>query len=106
MTTILVLLCILLINILFGYWRANTRKFSIQWIMAIHVPVLIAIGIRLSLLGWSWVLVPAFVATFAAGQYTGGIIRHQLTRQRQMRPSSFLVIDLVRAFSATRRVLD
>jgi hypothetical protein len=29
-----------------------------------------------------------------------------LTRQRQMRPSSFLVIDLIRAFSATRRVLD
>jgi hypothetical protein len=27
-----------------------------------------------------------------------------LTRQSQMRPSSFLVIDLVRAFSATRRV--
>jgi len=106
MTTILVLLCILLINILFGYWRANTKKFSIQWIMAIHVPVLIAIGLRLSLLGWSWVLLPAFVASFVVGQYIGSSIRHQLTRQRQTRLSSFLVIDLVRALSATRRGIN
>jgi len=99
MTILLVLICIFLINIPFGYWRSNTRRLSIQWLLAIHIPVPIAIGLRLSLIGWSWILLPAFVAAFAAGQYTGGKIRHHLAKQQHLQISSCLVIDLVRVLS-------
>lgn len=52
------IIAIFVINIFFGYWRANTRKLSLQWIAAIHVPVPIAIDKRFLLLGWDWVLIP------------------------------------------------
>ncbi|MBI4180527.1 MAG: hypothetical protein HY528_01185 [Chloroflexi bacterium] len=75
MSLFLVVALIFLINILFGYWRSNTRRFSIQWLMAIHIPVALAIGIRLLLLEWNWVAIPIFIAAFAVGQYVGGTVR-------------------------------
>jgi hypothetical protein len=101
----LALVSIFLLNILFGYWRSNTKKLSIQWMMSIHVPVPIAIGLRLSLLGWSWPLLPAFVTAFATGQYAGGKIRHYFAGP-DTRLTSFLVIDIVRAVRgrAPRRI--
>jgi hypothetical protein len=27
------------VNLPFGYWRANVKKFSLHWILAIHIPV-------------------------------------------------------------------
>ena len=90
-----VLIFIFLLNIIFGYWRANTRKFSLPWILAIHVPVPIAIAARLIFLGWNWVLVPAFVGAFAAGQYAGAKIRGTLSHYAYPL-SSFLLLDLVR----------
>ncbi len=103
MTMLLVLICIFLINIPFGYWRSNTKTLSIQWIMAIHIPVPIAIGLRLALLSWSWILFPAFVAVFAAGQYTGGEIRHHLEKRQHLQMSSCLVMDLVKALFTPSR---
>ena len=88
------IVAILLINIIFGYWRANTRKFSPQWIMAIHVPVPIAIGLRFLLLGWNWALLPVFVADFAAGQFTGGWIRKKFAKQERVPLSSWLIGDI------------
>ncbi len=45
--TFLVAGIIYIVNLPFGFWRAFTRKFSWQWILAIHVPVIIAISLRL-----------------------------------------------------------
>ena len=99
MTLFLILVTMFLVNILFGYWRANTRKFSIQWIMAIHIPVPLAIGLRLWLLGWSWPMLPLFIATFFTGQYAGGKLRNYLAK-RQLHLSSCLVMDLVRMLAS------
>jgi hypothetical protein len=88
------ILAILLVNLFFGYWRSNTRKFSWPWIGAIHIPVPIAIGIRFLLLGWSWPLIPAFVAVYAAGQFLGGKIRKLFSRQPDITLSSWLGGDL------------
>ena len=76
----LVILFIFLLNVAFGYWRANTRKFSWQWILSIHIPVPIAIGARMLFLGWNWALVPLFVGVFAAGQYSGGKVRRLVSK--------------------------
>lgn len=101
----LVVLSIFLINIFFGYWRSNTKKLSTQWILSIHVPVPIAIGLRLSLLGWNWTLLPAFIMAFASGQYAGGKLRRYLAN-KDMGLTSCLVIDITRAVrgAATRRI--
>jgi hypothetical protein len=90
----LVIAVIFVINIVFGYWRANTRKFSLQWIGAIHLPVPMAIGLRLWLLGWNWLLVPVFVLDFAAGQYAGGRIRSLISKRTE--PTSWLFGDVAR----------
>ena len=93
MITFWVVISIILVNIIFGYWRSNTRKFSWQWIAAIHVPVPIAIVLRLSFLGWNWLMLPVFVVAFAAGQYSGGKVRPWL-RKYTGSLSSFLIADL------------
>ena len=84
---------ILLINIPFGYWRANTRRFSWQWILGVHVPVPIAIGLRLLLLGWMWLLVPVFVAAYSIGQFIGGRLRRLLAKPGTEQTSN-LAMDL------------
>ncbi len=76
----LVAVLIFLVNIFFGYWRSSTRRFSVQWLMAIHIPVALAIGARLLLLEWDWTTVPIFVAAFVAGQYAGGTIKNYLVK--------------------------
>ena len=40
-------------------------------------------------------MLPVFVATFLAGQYMGGRIRQYLLKQRPMRLSSCLVMDML-----------
>jgi hypothetical protein len=67
---------VLLINVPFGYWRARSRKFSLAWFAAVHVPVLIAIALRLALgIAFRLSVLPLYVLAFAAGQATGGWIR-------------------------------
>ena len=90
------IIAILLINIFFGYWRANTRKFSLPWIAAIHVPVPIAIGIRFLLLGWNWPLIPIFVVVFFLGQFAGGKIRGWFATQQRVPLTSSLITDIIR----------
>ena len=67
---------VFLLNIPFGYWRAGVRKFSWQWIVAIHLPVPIVIALRVfSGLGWQLLSFPVLIAAFFLGQYCGGRIR-------------------------------
>jgi hypothetical protein len=96
MTLILVLTAVFAINVVFGYWRSNTKKFALQWFMAVHIPVPLSIGLRLEFLGWSWTILPFFVGAFLAGQYIGGMIRPLLTRLHPGRLGSFLFLDIVR----------
>jgi hypothetical protein len=104
MTLSIVIAVIFVINIIFGYWRGNTSKFSLQWIAAIHVPVPMAIGLRLWLLGWNWALILVFVLDFAAGQYAGGRIRKAFLKRGETGLSSWLAGDAFRIIvSHTRR---
>jgi len=64
------------INVPFGYWRSRVRKFSAQWILAIHLPVPLVVACRLLLgLGWHLVTFPVLIAAFFAGQLAGGKLR-------------------------------
>jgi hypothetical protein len=66
--------------------------------MSIHIPVPIAIILRLSFFGWNWFLLPAFVAAFTVGQLSGGQLRKELKKQ-PIQLTSFLIIDAFRSIS-------
>ena len=64
--------------------------------MAVHIPVPLAIGLRLVFLGWNWITVPVFVFDFFAGQYAGGMARRSLAKRQPMPLTSNLAADLVK----------
>jgi hypothetical protein len=67
-------------NIPFGWWRFGTRKFSLGWICAIHIPVLLIISSRLMLhMPYKLSTIPLTVLAFFVGQYSGGYIRKKLS---------------------------
>jgi hypothetical protein len=67
---------VLVVNIPFGFWRAGVRKFSLVWFAAVHLPILLVVGMRLlSGLGWRLETFPVFLAAYLAGQYLGGKLR-------------------------------
>ncbi len=77
----IVAIAVYLLNIPFGYWRANSEKLSREWFLAIHIPVPIVIAIRfLSGLGWSLITFPVLIAAFFLGQFTGGKLNGLLER--------------------------
>ncbi len=70
------ILFILVLNLPFGAWRYRARKFSLSWILAIHVPVLIIIGGRFAFhIPYQLITLPLNVGAFFVGQFLGGKIR-------------------------------
>jgi hypothetical protein len=68
-----IVILVFLINLPFGYWRAGVRKFSVQWILAIHLPVPFVVACRIFLgLGWHISTFLFLIAAFFAGQLVGG----------------------------------
>jgi hypothetical protein len=64
---------VFLLNLPFGYWRAHVRKFSAQWILAVHLPVPLVIACRIfSGLGWHLITFPVVIGAFFCGQLVGG----------------------------------
>ena len=85
-----------LLNLPFGYWRANADKFSRQWFLAVHLPVPFVIAIRLlSGLGFHLATLPITVGAFFIGQLIGGKL-NVWARNRATSPvSACLVKDAV-----------
>lgn len=79
-TIFLLLVPIFLLNLPFGFWRAAVKKFSLRWFVAVHAPIPVAIGLRVSAgFGWRLSLLPLFVGAFLAGQFLGGLLRRYAT---------------------------
>ena len=73
------------------------RKFSLQWALAIHIPVPIIIVLRIySGLGFAWYTYVFMVAAFFLGQKLGGNLSVKFKEQNK-KVSSCLIIDLFRA---------
>jgi hypothetical protein len=87
---------VFVLNIPFGYWRANVRRFSLQWILAIHIPVPIIIALRLfSGIGFAWYTYIFLVGAFFLGQKSGAVIMKWI-HTRCQQESSCLFMDLYR----------
>jgi len=68
----LVTIAVFVLNIPFGYWRGRVRKFSLQWFLAVHLPVPGVIALRfLGGLGFQWFTYPFLVGAFFLGQFAG-----------------------------------
>lgn len=92
---LIISLIVLVLNIPFGYWRANVSRFSLQWFLAIHIPVVFVIALRLlSHLGFAWYTYLILVTAFFLGQKLGAII---IRRFRQIcdHISSCMVMDII-----------
>ncbi|HDO27676.1 MAG TPA: hypothetical protein ENH02_06125 [Bacteroidetes bacterium] len=88
---------IFLFNIPFGYWRINVKKFSLQWILAVHIPVPFIIALRfMTPIGFAWYTYIFLVGAFFLGQRTGAVI-HKRRTVKNKNISSCLVMDLFRA---------
>ena len=93
---IFITILVFILNIPFGYWRANVKRFSTQWFLAIHIPVPFIVALRLlSGIGFGWHTYLFLVGGFFLGQQLGSILMkriHQYCHQE----SSCLVMDLIR----------
>jgi hypothetical protein len=88
---------IFLFNIPFGYWRGNVKKFSLQWALAIHIPVPFVILLRIySGMGFQLYTYPILVGGFFLGQYLGKKLFIYLKNVSNINPSSCLITDSIK----------
>ncbi len=92
-----VAIVVFLFNVPFGYWRANVKKFSIQWILAIHLPVPFVVALRfLSGIGFAFITYPILVGSFFLGQFAGAKLFNWLKNKISIPQTSCLACDLVK----------
>ena len=58
------------LNLPFGYFRGNTKKFSFKWFLYIHLPIPFIFVLR-TLAGFGFNIVPLMIAGAVAGQVIG-----------------------------------
>jgi hypothetical protein len=74
---------VLAMNLPFGFWRAGVRKFTLPWILAVHAPVPLVIGLRFAAgLGWRLSTFPVLIGAFFTGQFLGGKARKKVEDRR------------------------
>jgi len=90
---------VFIMNIPFGYWRSNVTKFSVQWFLAVHIPIPFIVILRIySNIGFGWYTYPVVVGSFFLGQRYGSYLRSRMI-DRCGRVSSFIFADLRRCNS-------
>ena len=93
---IIIALAVFIINVPFGYWRSNVKRFSLQWFLAIHIPVIIVISLRLlSHLGFAWYTYVVLVSAFFLGHRAGSIVIKRCNKLCD-HVTSCMVMDLYR----------
>jgi hypothetical protein len=100
MILVMVAVAVFIFNLPFGYWRANVKKFSLQWVLAVHLPVPFVIVLRLlSGLGFQFITYPVLVTAFFSGQFLGAYF-FNYRKSRLIYPlTSCMVCDIIRSLS-------
>jgi len=68
----------------FGFWRVRSKFKSKNWMLAIHIPVLFIILLRIYNkthynIGFSWISLVYNIIAFFMAQYIAGIIYKKIT---------------------------
>ncbi len=97
MNLLLITLAVFVLNIPFGYWRANVKKLSVQWFLSIHIPIPFVIFLRIyGGIGFALYTYPIIVAAFFGGQFFGKILYSKFQLKSSSLLSSCLVMDIFR----------
>ncbi|GBE54341.1 hypothetical protein BMS3Bbin15_00493 [archaeon BMS3Bbin15] len=92
-----VAIIVLALNVPFGYWRANTRRFSRQWFLSVHIPVPIVIAFRIFAgFGWRLITFPVLIGAFFLGQLLGGKLHSWSIRYTKAPGSSCIFRDMMK----------
>ena len=78
-----VLAFVLLVTLPFGFYRAYTRKLSLRWFLAIHLPVPLVFLARFEA-HLSYTFIPFTCLAFAAAQIVGSRIGRWWIRRNQI----------------------
>ena len=102
-TLFLVAAMVFVINLPFGYWRANVKKFSLGWFLTVHGPVPAVVLLRItSGLGFNLSTAPFLVGAFFSGQMLGSRIFSRRRSSAEGPLTSCLVWDLVKSSERDR----
>lgn len=95
MKLLIISVLVIVLNLPFGYWRANVKKFSFQWFLAIHLPVPFIILLRILCgLGFAFITYPVLIGADLLGNYAGGEIYSYKCRISKGRVTSCMFFDL------------
>jgi hypothetical protein len=96
MNLLFVTIFVFLLNLPFGYWRGNVKKYGLQWALAIHIPVPFVIAARIfSDIGFAFYTYPILVGAFFLGQYLGKLLYSRRKNLGLSPITSCMVMDLV-----------
>ncbi|MBI4688285.1 MAG: hypothetical protein HY756_11005 [Nitrospirae bacterium] len=99
----IVAVIVVILNVPFGYWRANTPSRSLQWFLAIHVPVAVVVTLRIfANIGWQFFTFPVLIGAFSLGQLLGGRLRVWYKGHAQHPLSSCLINDVVQTLKLSQ----
>jgi len=88
---------IVIFNIPFGYWRANAKRFTLSWILAIHIPVPVIVAERLiSGIGFAWTSYPVIAIAFFTGHYLGSKLYFFMKNKKHFQVTSCFIMDCYR----------
>ena len=97
MKILLAALFVLVLNVPFGYWRSNVKRFSLEWIFAIHIPVPFIIAFRIfAELGWEFYTYPILISAFFLGQFIGWKLYSYRKSSEKFPLTSCLVWDIIK----------
>jgi hypothetical protein len=68
---LLLLLLTFAVTLPFGGWRSRCARFSLNWFLAVHLPIPLIFVMRTAG-GFSWHDIPLFLASTLLGQFAGG----------------------------------
>jgi len=89
------------INIPFGYWRSNVKRFSLQWFLSIHIPIPFIILVRIYTgIGFEFITYPIMIIAFFLGQLAGLKIYSYRKKGNLAYISSCLFKDLYEEFKS------
>ena len=98
MNLFLVALTVYLFNIPFGYWRENVKKYSLGWVLSIHLPIPFIVLLRIySGIGFHFITYPVMIVAFFTGQLTGAAIYKQRVKSGALPVSGCLIMDMIRS---------
>jgi hypothetical protein len=66
----------LVLNLPFGYLRSRSPKFSLMWLLYIHIPIPFVFVLR-SLAGLDYRAIPVILVGAVLGQLLGGLLNTQ-----------------------------